>query len=150
MSPTRIKTQVVLNVEYEILIIGLVGAVVSPLVTALGLYLQHQRDRRKVVAESKKEEAEAEKIEQEAKTLELKNNIDTVNYYIGVVTALRSEVNALTELSRKNGGEIAVLTARLKVADDEKERLAKENTELVKKVQDLSQEVEMLKANQKV
>lgn len=135
--------------DYGIYIVGIVGAIVSPLVTALGLYLQHQRDKSKVVAEVKKQEAEAEKIEQEAKILELKTNIDTINYYIGMVTALRSEVNALTELSRKNGGEIAVLIARLKVADEEKERLARENVELVKRVQDLSQEVEMLKANQR-
>jgi cell division protein FtsB len=137
----------VINVEnYGILIIGILGAILSPLGTILGLYLQHAREKKKLASEIAIQDAEAAKMEAEAKVLEIKSNIETVNYYIGMVTALRAEVNALTELSRRNGGEIAVLTARLKTSDEEKAQLAKENETLVKKVQDLEREVALLKA----
>jgi hypothetical protein len=136
-------------VDNEVLIIGMVGAIVSPLVTALGLYLQHQRDKNKVLAETKKEAAEAEKLEAEAKALDIKSNMDTVNFYIGMVNALRLEVNTLTELSRKNGGEIALLTAKLAQSDSDKKKLAEDNAELVKEVQELRVEVAILREQQR-
>lgn len=136
--------------NYGILIIGILGAILSPLGTIIGLYLQHDREKKKLSSEIAIKGAEASKIEAEAKVLELKGNLDTVNYYIGLVSALRAEVNALTELSRKNGGELSVLTGRLRVADGDKAILAKENEELVNKVHELEREVALLKAGKAV
>jgi hypothetical protein len=133
----------------SVLIIGIIGAIISPIITALGLYFQYQKDKRTAVSEQVKAEAEADKVLAEAKALDAKANMDTVNYYIGMVNALRTEVNNLTELSRKNGGEISILMAKLAQADSEKAQLARDNAALVQEVKELRAEVAILKQQQK-
>lgn len=139
----------------EVIFIGIFGAIISPLISAFGLYLQYRKDQKiqeakKITdeAEAEKIKAEADKIKAEAKALDNKTDIDTINFYIGMVEALRSEVNNLTEISRRNNGEIATLTARLMVADEEKAKLAKDNAELLLEVQQLREEVAVLKKQQ--
>ena len=128
-----------------ILIAGIAGAILSPIVTALGLFFQYRKDRKKNDALSDKIAADAEKIEAETKLLNHQADKDTINFWIGMVETLRKEVNSLTELSRQNGGEIAVLTAKLRQSDKEKEELAKQKEDLVKEVQELREEVETLR-----
>lgn len=139
-----------------LVILAILGAVVSPAVTALGLLLQYRKDKKKSddekierEAAAKKLDAEARKIEAEAHALDTKTDLDTINFYIGMVNTLREEVNNLTELSRKNGGEIAILTARLIQSDTEKAKLAKDNAELVREVQELRAEVDILRQQSK-
>jgi len=129
----------------SVLLIAIIGAIVSPIVSIIGIYLQYRKDIVKNKIEEVKMEADAHRIDAEAKVLDVKANMDTVNFYIGIVNALRTEVNTLTELSRKNGGEISTLTAKLAIADAEKAQLAKDNAALVEEVKQLRTEVAILK-----
>lgn len=133
-------------------VIFIVGAIISPLITMAGLLLQYSKDRKRDVqeqgkrdAEAEKVKAEAEKVKIEAKALDIRTDMDTVNFYIGMVSTLRDEVNALTELSRKNGGEIALLTAKLISSDEEKKKLAIANAELIDRINKYETEVRTLR-----
>lgn len=130
-----------------------IGSVASPIITVLGLYWQYRKDRQaeankqlQITAEAKKAEAEADKIEAETKALDFHTEMDNMNFYIGMVNMLRTEVNTLTELSRTNGAEIAKLTAKLITADEEKKRLAIDKAELLKRIERYESEVQSLRA----
>lgn len=135
-----------------IVILSALGLILSPLISALGQLLQHKRDtmrdaaeKIRIASEANKTDADSEKIRAEAKVLDSQADKDLVNFWISMVETLRNEVNNLTELSRKNISEIAVLNAKLIQADQEKAKLARDNEALVKKVQELSEEVEILR-----
>jgi cell division protein FtsB len=132
--------------------LALISIIIAPIISAFGLVLQHLRDLRRDKIEQKRLDAEAEKLaadtnktNTEARILDSKADVDTINFYIGMVNTLRVEVNTLTELSRKNGGEIAILTAKLITSDEENKRLSKENIDLKLEVKKLREEVALLR-----
>ena len=131
--------------EINVVLLGLIGAVISPIVTLTGLYLQFKRDKIKAEAELKKEDADAEKTHAEAVALGNKTGIETVNFYASMLKDLRVEIAALTELGKKNVGEIAILSAKLAVSDMDKERLAKENLALLERIDRYEVEVRALR-----
>ena len=138
--------------DRTVFIAGVLIAIISPIVTLIGLILQHFKDinKEKLLekirdAEARKSLADSDKARAEAEALSSKTDMDSINFYIGMVTALRTEVTALTEVSRKNGAEIAVLTSKLAVADAEKMQLSREKEALAKEVQTLREEVSVLK-----
>lgn len=132
-----------------LVIIAILGAVVSPIITGLGLLLQYRKDIKRAADDKIKLSAEADKITAEAHAIDTKTDIDSLNFYIGLVNALRLEVNNLTELNRKTGGEIAILSAKLMQSDAENAQLTRRNAELTKEVQELREEVALLRKQQK-
>lgn len=145
------------------MILGVLGAIVSPVVTLIGLYLQDKKDKKRYLTEKQKIEAEAEKLIKEADKIRAessamgsKADMETIAFYITLVNTLRDDVASLTERSRKNEEEIEALTYKLKQADEEKQRLAADNAELLKRidkyeaeVQRLTREVAILKKDKK-
>jgi lambda repressor-like predicted transcriptional regulator len=135
-----------------LIVIAVVGAVATPIISILGLLLQHRRERLRDIADEKKKvadaeelEATADKIRAEAKLIDRQADKDTINFWIGMVETLRKEVNSLTELSRQNGGELATLRAKLVESDTEKIKLIADNERLTLEVESLRKEVSVLK-----
>ena len=91
----------------------IIGLVISPIVTVVGLVLNHQANLRtaatlaeKTKAESFKVSSEAEKIEAETSELTIKNQNAQMQYWITITESLRGEVAELrrekNELSNEN------------------------------------------------
>lgn len=124
---------------------GIIAAILSPLVTGLGLYYQYYKDKSRERSDNELALAEAEKIRAEAKDIDSKADVATLSFFVGLVNTLRTEVSTLTELSKKNGGEIAMLTAKLAAADSEKAKLAEDNEKLLQRISKYEKEVEDLR-----
>lgn len=132
--------------EDRVILLGILGAIISPIVTAIGLFLQYKKDLKKEESEQVVKEAEAKKIEADAHALDTKVSMDQIKFYVDMVNTLRDEVSALTDMGRRNNREIEILTSKLLVADDEKRRLAIDKQELLSRISRYEVEVKQLRA----
>jgi len=97
----------------------IIGLIISPLVTVVGLVLNHQSNLRTAAALAVKNKSEAEKIEAETTELTIKNNSAQMAYWIKITEDLRNEVADLR--LEKNALALENITLRQQVNAQELE-----------------------------
>ena len=100
-------------------IVLIIGLVISPLVTVVGLVLNHQANLRTAKALAEKTKSESEKIEAETNELTIKNNSEQMKYWIKITEDLRNEVADLRK--EKNALALENITLRQQVNAQELE-----------------------------
>lgn len=120
-------------------------AVLSPILTFMGLYLQYYKDKKKSIAEAKKILVDADKVRAETTLIYDKADKDTINFYIAIMASLRNEVNTLTDMGKKNSSEIVDLMIKLDKTENENRLLQSNNYKLVELVNSYEVEVKALR-----
>jgi uncharacterized 2Fe-2S/4Fe-4S cluster protein (DUF4445 family) len=90
----------------------IIGLVISPVVTIIGLVLNYRQN-------AKKSQSESEKLQAEADEITLKNQLTQLQYYIKITEDLRGEVAELRK--EKNALVAENITLREQVNAQEKE-----------------------------
>jgi len=104
-------------------IVLLVGLVISPLVTIIGLILSYRQNAKKTTSEAKKLEAEADEIT-------LKNQLAQLQYYIKITEDLRGEVSELRKEKNALVAENITLRQQVNAQEQEIQTLRKKVTAL--------------------
>ena len=111
-------------------VVLLVGLIISPLVTVVGLVLNHQSNLRTAAALAIKNKSEAEKIEAETNELTIKNNSEQMKYWIKITEDLRNEVAELRKEKNALAVENMALRQQVNAQELEIESLRKKVTAL--------------------
>jgi chromosome segregation ATPase len=123
----------------KLAIVGIIGGLLSPIITMLGLYLQHKRELITTESESDKRKSEAQKVDMEV-----------LASYATIVTDLRNQVDSLIELGKANASEIAMLKSQLAAAITDKYKLEQDKAELLREIQELREEINVLRTQLEV
>ena len=97
----------------------IIGLIVSPVVTVVGLVLNHQSNLRTAASLAVKNKSESEKLEAETTELTIKNNSAQMAYWIKITEDLRKEVAELRK--EKNALAMENITLRQQVNAQEQE-----------------------------
>jgi len=125
------------NINMYIGIVGVFGAIISPIVTLIGLWFSHKINVKKAASEEKKTLGEAEKLEEEARELNIRNQLAQIGVYAVTIENLRKDVWEHTS-------KISLLENRLLETENERDVLKNENRSLRTQVRELQDKVQVL------
>jgi predicted RNase H-like nuclease (RuvC/YqgF family) len=114
-----------MNISPELL--EFLSGLATPLMTLIGLIVGYQYSKNKTNAEGKKFEADAMKTKAEADALSLRNDANTIRFYVEQLEGLRKDI-------KLHEYQIKELTDRLMASDKEKLELKMENEKLLIRV----------------